>query len=347
MAFFIGLHVLTVTHTCDTRVKLSDMSDELKHQTHLAKRGSVYWFRCRVPVDLVQQYGKPDIRFSLKTKDKNEAIHKARLEALKYSQEFEHKRLLTVPPASQPEISTTEAARIAALWGAKLLAEDEEQRVHGLSDLQWEQLQVGIEEGIEHFTLALAAGNTETIFDHANDFLQEQGIAVSKDSASYLRISYAMLKEAVRVHRMMNDRNYGKVVDTPQAEPLTIRTAPKTNESMDSLEALKDYWEKQPSRTGGKKSRTALAEAETMIKKFRTMVGDLKPSEVTKGHVVALKDKMLEAGSSPATINKGRGILAAIFSTASDNDKLTHNPFEGMKKLPVPEKEEETPYCRR
>lgn len=63
----------------------------------------------------------------------------------------------------------------------------------------------------------------------------------------------------------------------------------------------------QPTKSSiGKKSRTAIAEANTIIKKFKLYVGDLKPDEVKVEHMVQLKDKMLESGSSPATINKGR-----------------------------------------
>jgi integrase len=47
---------------------------------------------------------------------------------------------------------------------------------------------------------------------------------------------------------------------------------------------------------------------------------------------------------APATINKGRGILAAIFSTAVKNGRLEKNPFFKMEKLEVPESEEESPY---
>lgn len=114
---------------------------------------------------------------------------------------------------------------------------------------------------------------------------------------------------------------------------------PKIILKPDTFEALKDYW-----LTQSPKSRSASAEADTIIKKFRRFVGKLQPSEVTKKHIVTLKDKMLEAGTAPATINKGRSILAAMFSTAVANSKLPSNPCEGMRKLAVPESEEESPY---
>ena len=132
----------------------------------------------------------------------------------------------------------------------------------------------------------------------------------------------------------------------PSAHPITSISpanvpAQKPNIILkpDTFEALKDYW-----TTQSPKSRSASAEADTIIKKFRRFVGKLRPSEVTKEHIVTLKDKMLDAGAAPATINKGRSILAAMFSTAVANSKLPSNPCEGMKKLAVPQSEVESPY---
>jgi len=132
-------------------------------------------------------------------------------------------------------------------------------------------------------------------------------------------------------------RNDSPVVSRPYSD--LPAQHPKVTLEADTFEALKDYW-----ATQSPKSRTALAEANTIIKKFRKLVGKFRPSEVMKEHIVLLKDKMLKAGTAPATINKGRGILAAMFSTAVANSKLASNPCEGMKKLAVPEAEEESPY---
>jgi len=132
----------------------------------------------------------------------------------------------------------------------------------------------------------------------------------------------------------------------PVAFPITYAThatspaqQPKITLKPDSFEGLKDYW-----LTQSPKSRSAFAEADTVIKKFRKLVGKLRPSEVTRDHLVLLKDKMLKAGTAPATINKGRAILAAMFSTAVANSKLPNNPCANMKKLAVPTREEEPPY---
>jgi len=142
----------------------------------------------------------------------------------------------------------------------------------------------------------------------------------------------AMVNAAIR------ERDNGNVVFEPKLPPPIITTDTNTNHE-ETLELLMEYW-----LTQKKKSRTSKAEAILIIKKFKSMVGDIKPSEVTRRHVAELKDRMLEAKLAPATINKGRGILAAIFSTAVKNGRLEKNPFFNMEKLEVPESEEESPY---
>lgn len=37
--------------------------------TNLYRRGAIYYFRARVPLDVVDSYGKTEEKFSLKTKD--------------------------------------------------------------------------------------------------------------------------------------------------------------------------------------------------------------------------------------------------------------------------------------
>ncbi len=43
-------------------------------QTHLHRRNSTYYFRAKVPLDLQDLYRRREIKFSLKTRDKREAI---------------------------------------------------------------------------------------------------------------------------------------------------------------------------------------------------------------------------------------------------------------------------------
>ena len=54
------------------------------------KQTGVYYYQRRIPNDLIEAYdGKKKFMFSLQTKDRQEAIKRARLEGLKHDQEFD------------------------------------------------------------------------------------------------------------------------------------------------------------------------------------------------------------------------------------------------------------------
>lgn len=68
-------------------------ASNMNGQTHAFKRGSVYYFRMKIPVDLLSHYTpKTEIRFSLKTSDKKEARRLANQESAHWDQEFEQTR---------------------------------------------------------------------------------------------------------------------------------------------------------------------------------------------------------------------------------------------------------------
>lgn len=317
-------------------VTLRDMT--LPIQTHLINRNGTYYFRRRIPLELLPHYSpKLEIIFSLKTKDLKEAERLTRVESVRLDSEFERLRnnLSAIPLDS---ISREDIKKLSDAWKAHILEEDEEIRTLGLSDRDYRKMgeTLGIVEA--GGKAAFAKGDTSLIEFEMEDFCESHGYKVTKDSESYIHLAYAFLRASVDANNLMMLRHQGEIVETPETPLFNLVDTQRVNKE-ETLESLMNYW-----LTQSVKSRTAKAEAVTIIKKFKGMVGDIKPSNITRKHVAELKDKMLEANSSPATINKGRGILAAIFSTAEKNGKLDKNPFQGMEKLKVPEKEVESPY---
>lgn len=121
------------------------MGKEVQAQTNLAKRGGVYYFRARVPEDLQEQYaGKKECCYSLRTKDKAEALQRVRIERVKFDQEYSHKRALR-DTAPLPELPPVELERLASLYYAKLLEDDEAIRAEGLLNLP------GSEDMFDHY----------------------------------------------------------------------------------------------------------------------------------------------------------------------------------------------------
>ncbi|WP_020168401.1 MULTISPECIES: phage integrase [Methylotenera] len=308
-------------------------------QTHLITRNGTYYFRRRIPLELLAYYSpKLEIIFSLKTKDLREAERLSRAEDVRLDIEFEGYRNNTTIK-SIDSISKEDIKNLTDAWKAHILEEDEEARTDGLSERDFRKINESLEIVDIGGKAALARGDTSTIKFEMLDFCESHGYHILEDSIDYNKLAYAFLRASVEANSQLMLRHQGEIVETPEA-PI-INPVSKSTSKFDTLEGLRDYWISQATTP---LSRTAIAEANTMIKKVREMLGDIKPNEFTKSHVISLKDKMLEAKSSPATINKGRGILAAIFSTAEKNLKIQHNPFKDMTKLSIPEREVDNPY---
>ena len=308
-------------------------------QTHLITRNGAYYFRRRIPTELRTHYSpRLEIIFSLKTKDLREAERLSRAESVRLDIEFDRlKNNLT--PLQLVSLSKDDIKNLTNAWKAHILEEDEEVKIQGLSDRDFRKMDESLRIVEAGGKDAFAKSDASLIKFEMIDFCESHGFKIVDDSDDYNRLAYAFLRATVEANDQLIPRHQGEVIETPEAPQ--IKPTGKSISNFNTLESLRDYWISQASTP---LSRTSIAEANTMIKKVKDMLGDINPNEFTKSHVIALKDKMLEADSSPATINKGRGILAAIFSTAEKNLKIQHNPFKDMVKLPIPIKETDSPY---
>lgn len=310
----------------------------MRKQVHMIKRNGIYYFRRRVPKDLLSHYSpQTEIKFSLKTGDHTAADRLQRIESVKLDEEFARIRKGQTTPELHT-ISQEVIKSLSDLWTAHILEEDEEFRIDGLSEREYDKLAESLDITETGGKAALARGNTFLIEFEMEDFCESQGFKIAKGSEAHKQLSYAFLRASVQATQRQQQRHQGEVIETPSVAKVNPPAQHVYSES-DTFEALREYWFMQTTKSQG-----ALRIANTAIKKFRELVGDLHPSQVTKHHSIQLKDKLLEKGAAPATINKDMGILRAIFSTAEANSKLPTNPFKGWKDLPVPEREEEAPY---
>ena len=82
-------------------------------RSNLQKRGSMFWFRCRVPQDLLTHYGKAEILRSLRTRDYADAQRLVVREAEQQQQEFDRIRA----GRSVTELSDEQ---VTALWASSI-----------------------------------------------------------------------------------------------------------------------------------------------------------------------------------------------------------------------------------
>lgn len=318
------LHV-TVTHShliVRLCARITYMSEKVKNQTNVVNRkgSDVYYYRARVPTDLQQHYGKAERWISLRTKDQHQANQKATIEQLKLDQEYAHIRAMQLAIPNQ-DISDAELERIALIWSAEALEEDEADRLEGLclDDEFFEAVLLDTEFLATSMTEWLARGNHEHISGLVDHELKRHGIKLDKESQAYRRACNQFIKAGKRLSESLKLRNAGEIVETPSVDRTPIK--PK---SEDTLQHLLSYWKQQ--------ARPAIRSAEAAsyaIEGLTTLIGNKPASKITKADVVSYKDKRIET-VSPETVQKDLNLIKAIFNCAVRNAKLTANPAEGV-----------------
>jgi len=104
----------------------------LRKQIHMINRKGIYYFRRRIPQDLLSHYSpKREFIFSLKTGDSAEADRLQRIESVKLDEEFARIRKGQTAPELHT-ISQDVIKSLSDLWIAHILEEDEEWRMDGL-----------------------------------------------------------------------------------------------------------------------------------------------------------------------------------------------------------------------
>ena len=159
--------------------------------SHLLKRGSVYYFRAKIPVDLLDHYApKTEIKFSLKTRDRRDAIRLVNVESVRLDEESQRIRQLR-NAAPVTEFSQQETRSIANAWLSELLDLDELHRKSGMAGEFAEMYEEGLvlmgAEGRE----ALATGNTTLMDRPLQHFLERNGYKVAPNSHGYRDLAYA------------------------------------------------------------------------------------------------------------------------------------------------------------
>lgn len=300
----------------------------------LLERPNGFYFQARIPKKYQSHYPSVVLRENLFTSNRKEAIGLVRKRWAELHEEF--KRIDQTQSIYKTTISASETDYLIGLAIHSRLSADDEIRNLGVDDDTFTRLEGYAKEAEQSEKLVVSRGQLSPLaIEIASDWLQSYNYDLDTNSHEFRDFALKFIRAQITATKAIKLRQEGTPSETPPRPSLPTVTSTQAN----TLEDLRDYW-----LTQGKRSRATIAEASTIIRKAREFIGELKPHEWRKEHIVLLKDKMLEAGSSPATINKGRGILAAIFSCAEKNAKLAINPFKDMEKLKVPERIEDSPY---
>jgi hypothetical protein len=183
-------------------------------QTHLVNRNGTYYFRRRIPLELLPNYSpKLEISFSLKTKDLREAERLSRVESVRLDSEFERLRN-NLSPTALDTISKEDIKKLSDAWKVHILEEDEEIRTLGLSNRDYRKMSESLDIVDVSGKVAFAKGDTYHIEFEMEDFCESHGYKVTKDSESYNQLAYSFLRASVDANNLLRLRHQGEIVDT-------------------------------------------------------------------------------------------------------------------------------------
>jgi len=212
-------------HQTDTPAE----NPEVSRQTHLQRRGSVYYFRAKLPADLRKakaMEGKKELKWSLKTSDPKQAAARINKERIKAEALFEaeRNRIKPAPPVITARVrvrthplklrSEAHAQELARNWFIELerasVAEmqsswanlNEAKKSGVLEDLWYRQADITGEES------AQSAGVDDGT-PYIKQFLTQNRLTLDKDSAEYTLLRGALLQAQLEHLRRTQDRLKG------------------------------------------------------------------------------------------------------------------------------------------
>jgi hypothetical protein len=309
--------------------------------TRLMRRGSIYYFRAKVPADLLDDYApRKEIVKSLHTSDRREGERLVRVESVRQDQEFEHRRAIK---KQKPIATLTPAhvARLSALYLSDVLQADEEARIRGLSGDELDAIDEGIDFGFDQFRPALASGDIKPIAHVLDSYLKDAGIAIERDSQQYREAAYAFLKAAIQATEVIEARQDGRIVSHVNGQ--RSAAVPMLDGAYDAGITLSETFERW--RNERKPKAKTLAEWNLTVRRFIKLNGDQPVRDIKRVHVIRLKDAMLAEGKAIGTVKKQLGALRTVLQWARDNDHIEVNPADGVKPAaPKVEREKRLPY---
>jgi integrase len=302
--------------------------------TNVQRRGSVYYFRRRVPLDLQAVIGRAVIKESLKERDPTRARQVHAQRAAWWEEHFAllRRRIAAEKGPVRQDLTPEEVKWLADEYRRMFLYADEQTRLcglggqeNGLPQDQFDRHGYALEQ-IEQFARRdLARGHVLSAARlwHYDEFLGERGIKLDPRCPAYRQLATEFLIAQVEATAEARKRQAGEVVRTPAAADIPSAPAAEPVRKI-TPEMLVAGWrrEREP--------------AEKTVYTFRKHVeafaaflgGDLTRADADAA--ANWKLSLLEHKTAKTVANQIAG-CKAVFAWARENRVIASNPFAEVK----------------
>jgi hypothetical protein len=274
--------------------------------THLTKIGATYYFRRVVPEHLRRFFptrsGKPRVEFmeSLKTKDRREGEEAARLRGVAVDQLFREAEARLAALRADPE-----ARRRAQAEWEEFQAREESARLVYLETVEEDDAMFAREPQRRAIIERLRKPKSEMSAAELafRDLIPDEEFASEEERER-------------RASRIAAEWQEGEALAAEQflalkgfADPVSPKQAGKGT----PLSTVVDRWaaEQKPKERTVKRTRN-------IVERFEEVNGKLTVEAVTKHHVIAFKDALIDQGSTAANINVMIPMLGTVLIYAVD-----------------------------
>lgn len=284
--------------------------------TGLIRRGARYYIRRRVPLHLVEHFdGKKEVVEALGTSDPKVARKLLPLRWSAIEERFDAADA-QIAAAAQPETPIREISPtvIALLNLDRFRVERDEAAQRG---------ELAAFTRMKRDTLRLLQAMLDGEAEPTRDLREIEG----------MRNALKALLDGENAFAISAARKAREDIAEAEAERAAEADAL-------SFDALVDRWAKERRREG-----KSLDTHKAVVRQFIALVGEMPVAKVAKRDVLTFKDKLLEAGNTPANVNVKLTRLRTLLNYAFDNDLITTQPAKGVEVLdPDAERNKRRPF---
>lgn len=275
-------------------------------QPHLRRRGAVYWYRRRVPKDVTGAFnGKREVVYSLRTKERSEALRLLPLEDARWNGKFDRARRRSQKLYRAP--TEGEIRQIALRWLWDRERADEPPAVP----------EVDTELGLDVAVLSNPAdpGTLAAVQQAANDILSAAGIEVGENQEVQGRLR-DLLRRAMLEHAKRSDAralgDYGATFDPAFRDVVGDDPDPQVATNCElTLDDLISRFSEDPSRADRQKK--TLSDYGMLFKLLREVWGpDRRVSQISREDCRRVRDVLVALPPNATKRFRGRRLLDVV-----------------------------------
>src|SRR5258708_5379689 len=308
-------------------------------QTHLQRRNGCFYYRQKIPADLLVHFGQREVVRSLRTGKRREASAAGYEQGHNWSREFARIRaggLQTVPRAvaeaqglldaldalpieqagerPQPKqakvslrsIDDEFVTKTCATYLNEIDGADAEIRAnrgkHGEIHRLWSELNGG--PALKDLESMLSIGPIgQTVHELLSGFLSDHNYAAGRDAPGYSKLCLRFLETLIRARKIVEDRNAGRPPNTEGIAPLALTFKANADSHGLTITGLHAIWAAR--QTGTRKTTDEFL---SIIRGFQAfVVGQFRTDQaanVKQVPVIAYRNHLTEEGFKTKTITK-------------------------------------------